>query len=166
MPTFIVINLGICYLQFTQSEYIASIGTNTVVYIGIAGLISAIACALSKRIQHKTCYDILACSVLISWYSYWLQHFRHDAPMFIAFPLFFVAITALLDITLINKRYTFDQESIETIRFYSDLGPLHPAIIITGLLISTFLTEHYLLFPVLMNAYIVRYTLSSCLEQS
>ncbi len=165
MPTFITLNLALSYLVQTGSPYIRFFTSSVCLYIGLAGIVISLLCALSRKISYNLWYDALACSLVLTWFAYWHEFFLDDAPMFHLFPLFFAFITALVSIVFISKRHYFDQESMDTIHFYSEMDRFHPALIITALIVSIGLPGHYLLFPVLMNVYIVRYTLTACLHR-
>lgn len=165
MPTFILCNLAICYLIKTENSYIAYLNTNVALIISLCCVILSLIAGYSKKVSPSVWYDMLGCSILFTWLSYWLSLFDIEAPMFFFFPLFFAVMTAFVDIKFIHKKKHFDHESIETIKYYSSRSLLHPALIISLVLLSILITSHFLLFPVFMNAFIVRYTLSSCLYQ-
>jgi hypothetical protein len=134
--------------------------------LAISGIILSVGAALSKKISYTFWYDMLACCILLTWFSYWQQFFNKGAPMFFFFPLFFAVMVAFVDFKFINKKAYFDLDSIETIKFYSQLNFLNPVLIISALLISILIPQHFLLFPVLMNALIVRYTITNCLDRN
>ncbi len=164
MPAFIVLNLTLSFLVQTQSRYQAIFIAPTMLYIGLATIAISLITALSRKVPYTIWYDSLASGILLTWFCYWHLFFRNDLPMFYLFPLFFAFMTALVSIFFVSKRDRFDQESIEHLRFFSELELFHPALIIAAVLVSVLLPGHYLLFPVLMNVLIVRYTLTSCLD--
>ncbi len=164
MPTFILCNLAVSYLFKTGNPYLSYFNTDAALLLAFIAVILSLLAAYFKMLSAAVWYDLLACCILLTWVSYWQGFFSVDAPMFFFFPLFFAVMTAFVDLKFIYKRKYFDHDSIETIRFYSSRSLLHPALIIGSVLISILVTSHFILFPVLMNAYIVRYTLTRCLE--
>lgn len=165
MPAFIALNLILGFLAQTQSPYQMLLASSTVFYAGITIIAAGLLLTFTRNIDDAIRYDTLACGVLLSWFSHWHLFFANDLPMFYLFPLFFALMTALVSLVFIGKRDQFDRESLEHLRYFAKRPLLHPALVITAVVVSIFLPSHYLLFPVLMNAFIVRYTLTRCLPE-
>ena len=164
MPLFITFNLIIGYLVQTQSPYQEIFISEITLYLGIGCIIASLIGSLIKLFNYNIWYDLFATGTLLTWFAYWHQFYLNETPMFFLFPLYFAFFVALVNILFISKRDRFDQESIDQMQYFSKMGRFHPGLIISGVLISLLLTDHYLLFPALITTFILRYTMTSCLK--
>ncbi len=164
MPLFITFSLTLSYLAHSQSPYQDLFTSEITLYLGIACIAISLSGALIKIFSSNIWYDLFATGTLLTWFAYWHPLFKNDTPMFFLFPFFYAFLTILFYILLTSKKDRFDQESIEHMQYFSKKGQFHPGLIVTAILISLLLTNHYLLYPVLMSIFIVRYTMTSCLK--
>ena len=164
MPKFIVLCLVLGVLVKLQSPYQEWFKTVQMYYLGIGCILIAGTAWLSKKIKFIAPFDWFAVGALLIWFYRWHQFYRDDAPMFYLFPLFFAIVTALVTAILVNQRDQFDQESIEYFQYFSNLIILNTGFIASCVLLSLFLTDHFMLYPVAMMVYLLRFVLTSCLE--
>ena len=164
MPLFITFCLVLSYLAHIKSPYQDIFTSEITLYLGIGCIAISLSGALIKILNSNIWYDLFATGTLLTWFAYWHPFFLYETPMFFLFPLYFAFLTALVHILFISKRDRFDQESIDHMQYFSRMGRFHPGLIVAAILISLLLTNHYLLYPVLMSTFIVRYTMTSCLK--
>lgn len=164
MPAFITLSLILSYLVQTESPYQHIFTATITTHLGLACITISIISVIIKKSLYTVCYDLFATGALLTWFSNWHQFFRNDVPMFYLFPLYFAFLTALVSLLFISKRDRFDQESVDHIRYFNEMTRFHPGLVVSGVLISMLLPEHYLLFPVAMSLFIVRYTFTRCAD--
>lgn len=165
MPAFIALSIFLSYLVQTESPYQFLFTSEVTIYLGLFCFAISIAGTVIKKNFYPVWYDLFATAALLVWFPYWHQFFRNDAPMFYIFPLYFAFLTALVSLLFINKRDQLDQESIDHLRYFDDMAQFHPGLVISGVIVSMMLPGHYLLFPIAMSLFIVRYTLSCCADR-
>lgn len=163
MPLFIILNLSLSFLQQTDSVYLELFTTNRTVFVGLTITVLGLIIALMKLRNFKIWYDLVASGVLLIWFADWYGQFQDDAPMFFFFPLYFCFLTVFVTFFFINQREQIDEESLRYLKSISNVTALHIAIIIF-LFISLLLKNHFLLFPISMSFFILRFTLISCIE--
>lgn len=164
MPLFITFSLILSYLAHTQSPYQDVFTSEITLYLGVTCIFISLSGAFMHLLNSNIWYDLFAMGTLLTWFAYWHPFFSDETPMFYMFPLYFAFLTALVHILFISKRDRFDQESIEHMQYFSKMGRFHPGLIVSAILISLLLMKHYLLYPVLMGIFILRYTMTRCLE--
>jgi hypothetical protein len=164
MTKFILLCLVLGILVKIQSPYQEWFKTVEMYYLGIACILIAISAWLMKKTTLIAPFDWFAVGAFLIWFYRWHQFYRDDAPMFYLFPLFFAIITAVVTLYYINQRDHFDQEAIEYLQYFSNLTALNTGFIAMCVILSLFLTDHFMLYPVAMVVYILRFVLSSCLE--
>lgn len=162
MPVLISLSILLSYLAQTESPYLALFVTPITIYLGLTGIAVSIVGAVVNKKVYPVWYDLFATSALLIWFSYWQPFFRSDAPMFYLFPLYFAFLTALVSLFFINKRDRLDQESIDHLKYFNEMGRFHPGWVVSGVLVAILLPWQYLLFPLAMSLLIIRYTLSCC----
>ncbi len=164
MTKFILLCLVLGILVKIQSPYQEWFKTVEMFYLGIACILVAIIAWLLKKTTLIAPFDWFAFGTLLIWFYRWHQFYRDDAPMFYLFPLFFAVVTALVTLYYINQRDHFDQETIKYFQYFSNLALLNTVFIAICVISSLFLTNHFMLYPVAMVVYILRFVLSTCLE--
>ena len=164
MPVFITLNLLLSYLAQTESPYQNFFTATITIYLGLACIAISMIGAMIRKNYYLAWYDLFATGALLTWFSNWHQFFRNDAPMFYLFPLYFAFLTALVSLLFISKRDRFDQESVDHIRYFSDMTRFHPGLVVSAVLVSMLLPGHYLFFPIAMSLFIIRYTFTCCAD--
>jgi hypothetical protein len=91
--------------------------------------------------------------------------FNKDSPIFFFFPLYFAFMTAFVSLFFINQRHKIDYETLRLMQSLSEMKGLQPWLVMSCVLVTLEFQKHYLLFPVMMTLLIMRFALSSCLEQ-
>ncbi|MDO9142446.1 MAG: hypothetical protein Q7U38_19170, partial [Methylobacter sp.] len=83
---------------------------------------------------------------------------------FFFFPLYYAMLTSIVTLTLINKSEYFDQESVMHLRYLEKNIRFNIFTVVALVLLSLLITRHYALYPIAMTLFIVRHTLTVCLE--
>lgn len=164
MPIFIAINLIISLLIQTSSPYLKLLTSPLFLNIGIACVAVSIFAALIKKISFKIWYDLFAVGALLIWFADWHILFQDDAPMFYFFPLYFCFLTAFVSIFFINQREYIDEDTLYYMKYLASMGRFHTGFLMFGILVSLQLKNHFLIYPIIMTLFIIKYTLTSCLE--
>jgi len=128
-------------------------------------IICSVIAAITKRIHFSYSYDGFAAGALLTWFSYWHQLFKSEAPMFYFFPLYFALLTAGVTIMFLKRDDWVDQESLDAMQRFSSFLRFHPGIMAAAILISLEFHSHFLLFPVAMTLFIMRYTFTCYLTK-
>ena len=165
MLLFIICSLSIGFLVKTDSPYSSLLNSPVALYVGLGFIICSAIAALSKRIHFSYCYDGFATGALLAWFSYWHQFFKDEIPMFYIFPLYFALITSLVTVIFLKQDDWIDQESLSAMHYISNFLRFHPVVISALVLISLEMYSHFLLFPITMTVFIMRYVFSSYLAE-
>ncbi|CAA9890730.1 conserved membrane hypothetical protein [Candidatus Methylobacter favarea] len=165
MPFFIIISLILSFLVQFASSLQNLLISPLLIYLGTGAAIFSIAGVIVKKIPLKIGYDIFASSTLLVWFAYWKMLFNKDSPIFFFFPLYFAFMTALVSLLLVNQAHKIDYDTYRGMQSVSEMQGLQPWLIMSCVLVTLEFQKHYLLFPVMMTLLIMRFALSSCLEQ-
>lgn len=165
MFVFIVSCLLLTFLVESQSFYLPYLVADTAWQLA-AGL--ALLCwlgGLAKKLSTPVWHDGFAAAVLWAWYGNWQPLFSPDAPMFYLFPPYFALLNAWLWWAVIGKSERFDRESREALAYLQKtLVRFDTRLLAAGVLAALWIPEHYLVFPLTMTLFIVRFSLQRCLE--
>lgn len=166
MIIFIFLSLYIAIILQESDVMYDILASDYSIYIGSVLLISCfIATATNfKRFPFKLRYDLFASSALLIWFSYWPDFFRDGSPVFTLYPLYFALITALFSLFFITKRERIDEDALVFLQWLSDSGRFNPSVLMVGIMASLWFPEFFMLFPVLVTLWVVRYTLACCLD--
>jgi len=136
-------------------------------YLGLVLLTSCFIAAVAKfkRFPYKLRYDLFAAAALLIWFSQWPPFFRVNSPVFLYYPLYFAFITAFLSLVFITKRDRMDEDAVVVLQWLSDSGRFNPIVIMLAVMGSLWFPEHFMLFPVAMTLWVVRFTLACCLDE-
>ena len=164
MIGFILCSLSLAALVQTQNEFLQLLATPEALGIGLTITTASLLAGYLKKIPTVTWHDGFASGSLLVWYAYWEPQFIDDAPMFFYFPLYYALLTSIVTLTLINKSEYFDQESIVQLRYLDKISRFDISAIVVFVLISLLITDHYALYPIAMTFFIIRHTMTACLE--
>lgn len=164
MPTFIVCSLLLSFLVQYESPYLDLLTSPAVLALGLIATAASIIGALLKKMPAVVWYDMFAVGTLLTWFAYWHQVFNDDAPMFYFFPLYYTLLTSVIALLFINRAERFDAESVQQLRFADKHTRLDTRAIVAFVLLSLVITRHYMLYPIAMTLFVVRYMLTRCLE--
>ncbi|MDD5578907.1 MAG: hypothetical protein PHY16_06445 [Methylobacter sp.] len=165
MPFFITVSLFLSFIGQFASSVQSLLISPLFIYIGTGVALLSIAGIIIKKLHTKIGYDIFAGSTLLAWFAYWKMLFNEDSPLFFFFPLYFAFMTAFVSLFLINQQHKIDSETFSRMQSLSEMKGLQPWFIMSCVLVTLEFQKHYLLFPVMMTLLIMRFALSSCLEQ-
>ncbi|MGR8934004.1 MAG: hypothetical protein ACU837_06380 [Gammaproteobacteria bacterium] len=164
MPTFIICSLLLSFLVQNDSPYVALLASPTALIFGLAAIAASLIGALLKKMPGSLWHDLFAAGTLVTWFAYWHEIFNDDALMFYFFPLYFALLTALITLLVVNRIEHFDDESFAQLRFLQQNARLNTPAIVIFVLSSVVITRHYMLYPIAMTLFVMRYMLTRCLE--
>ena len=165
MPLFIILNLALSFLQQSAGSYLNLVTADTTVYIGLGMIIVSLIIAFSKSIHYIIWHDLFASGVLLTWFADWHGQFQNDAPMFFYCPLCCCVFTVFISFFFIIKREKIAEETIRNIKFLPNIAKPHIAIIIAIVLFSLLQKSQFLLFPIAMTLFILKFALTACLQE-
>lgn len=164
MIGFILCSLSLAVLVQNQNEFLQLLATPVALGIGLTIMAASLLAGYLKKVPTVTWHDGFATSSLLAWYAYWQPQFNDDAPMFFFFPLYYALLTSIVTLALINKSQYFDLESVEHLRYLEKISRFDISVIVVFVLISLLITRHYALYPIAMTFFIIRHTMTACLE--
>jgi len=164
MIGFILCSLTLAALVQNQNQFLQLLATPVALGIGLTVIAGSLLAGYLKKAPSIIWHDGFATGCLLVWYAYWEPQFSSGAPMFFFFPLYFALLTSIVTLTLINKSEYFDQESIVQLRYLEKHTRFNISVLVGLVLISLLITRHYTLYPIAMTLFIIRHTMTVCLE--
>jgi len=165
MPLFIALSLAFSFIVQNVSPLQSLLDSQIANYIGIALAAGSIAGIILKKLMAKIWYDVFASGALLAWFSYWKPLFNDDSPIFFFYPLYFAFMTAFVSLVFIQRFQVIDYATFRYMKSVIDKNKLPSWFLMTGVLVSLALHQHFLLFPIMMTLLIIRFALTSCFEQ-
>ena len=166
MIAFIICCSVLALLVQNQSEYLVFLTTNVALTISLSILIISLIIGYLKKLPTIIWHDGFATAGLFVWYGYWQPQFSEDAPMFLFYPVYFALFCGFVTLALIHKSGDFDRQSIEQLRYLDKMMRLDINMAIVFVLISLAIPRHYALYAMAMTFFIVRHTITVCLENT
>jgi hypothetical protein len=156
--------MSLAVLVQNQNQFLPLLATPAALGVGVTIAAVSLLLGYLKKVSSVIWHDGFATGCLVIWYAYWQPEFGDDAPMFFFFPLYFSLLTSVVTLTLINRSQDFDRESVEHLRYLNKISRFNINAIAAFVLLSLLVTEHYALYPVAMTLFIIRHTMTVCLE--
>ncbi len=166
MFVFIFLSLYLGFLLEDESLFRSLLSSSYSLYFGIFLQIANFlaACLKFEKIGFKFRYDLFAVGSILVWFAYWPPFFRFGSPIFDALPVYFAFITSAVSILYITNKRSVDPDALVWLQWLSDSGRFNPLIIMLGTMISLVLPEHFLLFPVAITMWVMRFALACSLN--
>ena len=164
MIVFILCNLLLAMLVQNQSNLLLLLATPLALGVGLAVMAVSLSAGYLKKAPTVIWHDAFASSCLLAWYAGWAPLFNDDAPMFFFFPLYYALFTSVVTLFFINKSQYFDQESVAQLRYLEKISRLDISATVILVLVSLLIPRHYALYPIAMTLFIIRHTITACLE--
>jgi hypothetical protein len=164
MIGFILCSISLAFLVQNQSGVLRYLESPVALGIGLAIMAISLLLGYLKKVPTIAWHDAFASSALLIWYAYWQPQFDEQAPMFFFFPLYFSLLTSIVTVALINRSDNFDLESIQHLRYLEKNTRFNIATVIVFVLLSLLITKHFALYPIAMSIFIIRHTITVCLE--
>lgn len=158
MLLFIAINL--CLGLWVRSEYFIPEVFSSAYIFYIFGSITMLMMAYElirpNNPLKKLLFDLFACSVTVVWFSYWPPFFSEGSPVFTVFPLYFSLMAAVISLFFSQQQIVdLNRHLVNPLKAY--LTVIKPIYLMVGVCIALAFPSHFLLFPVLMTLFVVRY---------
>lgn len=161
MLMFISLSLGLCVAErFAVSSFLVN---DFLLYGCLISALVAIVFTYLKKFSDMLLYDWFSSSTLLVWFAYWKPLFEKDSPMFFFYPLYFAMTTSLI-ILLLNNRYRIDETTKKYMQRWDRESAMPAWSLMTFVLGSLALLQHYQIYPVLMTLLVLRFAFSLCLE--
>jgi len=164
MFLFIGFSLGLCFLLQATSPWLSWLVTPWVLYGGLAVALLSIVAVILDRGFSRLWHDLFSGSVLLVWYAYWQPLFKDDTPVFFAYALYFVFMTAFVELFFIGQRQNIDKEVLRQLQLLAKNLQIKSWMVMVLVLVSLELLDHYMLYPVAMTLLMLRYALSTYLK--
>lgn len=165
MPFFILFSLSIGYLAYHSNPLLGYLLLPALTSIGVVLLaISAIGVLLKKPAAINW-YDLFAGSSLLVWFNYWHQFFKDESPMFLYFPFYLATVAACVWVFFIGQRHKVDAQTLAYMRAFSKTSRIQALIVMSLVIASLQMTEHYLIYPVAMTLLIFKFAFDECVKQ-
>ncbi len=164
MFIFIGFSLALCFLLQAASPWLDWLVSPWVLYGGLTVAVFSLVADMVNRGLTGVWHDLFSSSVLLVWYAYWQPLFKDDTPVFFAYSLYFVFMTAFVELFFIGKKDNIDKEVLRQLRMVAKNIRVKSWMVMLLVLYSLDLLEHYLLYPVAMTLLTLRFALSSYLE--
>lgn len=165
MPVFIVLCLILSFLVQTNQPLQALLINQQVTYACVGGAALIMLGVGLKKLKSLMWFDFFASFILISWFSYWKPLFVYDSPIFFSFPIYFILHTLLAWYFLVNRRDNIDKESFMYLQLFANHSMTQPWFIMLYVLVSLYLVDHFLQFPIAMSLLMLRFAISGCLQR-
>lgn len=117
-----------------------------------------------QKIKFTRGYDLIALGSLLVWFVTWQSEYNLDKVIFLITPVAFTLVSVMTTLIFISQRNHIDSKDIELMFSISWIGRLSLSVLPFMLLGSLFMPKHYLLYPILMLLFIIRFALETCLQ--
>jgi hypothetical protein len=166
MLVFISLSIALCFLIEIASPLQTLLSSPPFIYIGLTGSILSIVVVFFKKLSDNIAYDAFSTSTLILWFAYWkpMPMFTADSPVFFYFPLYFALMAAFFILLLTNQSQQIDRETLQYMHHIDKERAMPAWSLMLCVLGSLAVTQHYMLYPVLMTLLMLRFAFSSCLQ--
>ncbi|MDO9212344.1 MAG: hypothetical protein Q7U23_00760 [Methylococcales bacterium] len=167
MLIFISLSLVLCYLVQVSISLPAILTSEYFVYGGLGIALISILGMFFKKLPNIVGYDGFSSGTLLLWFAYWkpMPFFTSDSPIFFFFPLYFALMSAFITLFLSNQNHRIDKESLGYMRTFDREKAIPAWALMLCVLGSVEVTQHYQLYPVMMTLLMLRFALSSCVEE-
>lgn len=161
MPLFILSNLFLSFIQLRADHIVELVATDTALYFCIGTLLVGLIILVLIKQWQNFAHDLFLSGLVWSWFSDWHGDFQPDAPMFFFFPLYFCFLTVFIAFRFNRQQLVLEPEIREKVITISHSRILNFSVILC-LTVSVFIKSHFLLFPIAMTFYLLRYALWLC----
>jgi hypothetical protein len=168
MPVFIGLSLALCFLIETNNPLQTVLTSMPFVYIGLTGSILSIVAMFFKKLSDNIGYDAFSASTLLLWFAYWkpMPMFTADSPVFFYFPLYFALMAAFFILLLTNQSQQIDRETLQYMQRFDKERAMPAWALMLCVLGSLEVTQHYMLYPVLMTLLMLRFAFAKCVQDN
>ncbi len=168
MLVFISLSIAICFLIETASPLQTILASPPFIYVGLTGALLSIVAVFFKKLRDNIGYDAFSSSTLLLWFAYWkpMPLFNGDSPIFFYFPLYLALMAAFFTLLLINQSQRIDKESLKYMQHLDKERVMPSWSLMLCVLGSLEVTQHYMLYPVLMTLLMLRFAFSRCLQEN
>jgi len=166
MFIFILVNLFLGLLLKNDSSSNFLLLSDYFQYAGaILLIVNFIAAVIkTKKIPFGFHYDLFAVGSILIWFSYWPPYFREGSPLFYVLPLYFAFIAAFFTLTFTNRKNGLEPDEINKLQMFPNFVITSPLTIMTCVIVSLALPQHFMLFPIAITLLIAHFSLACYLR--
>ena len=164
MLVFIILSLGLCFIQQFADSLITLLVSPFFIYAGLATALAGIVCMFFNKLPIIVGYEAFSGGTLLLWFAYWKTQFNPDSPIFFFFPLYFALMSAFITLFLSDQSHRLDKESLRYMKYLDEERIMPAWSLMVCVLISLEMRQHYQLYPVLMTLLMLRFAFSNCLR--
>ena len=164
MFMFIAFSLALCFMLQANSPWLDFFAVPWVNYGGLAVAVIGLIGEIIKKGPSRLWHDLFSAGVLVFWYPYWKPFFTEDTPVFFAYALYFVFMSAFIELFFISPRNNIDKVVLEQLQLLAQKMPVKSWMVMLLVLVSMETLDHYMLYPVAMTLLMLRFALSAYLD--
>ena len=165
LPIFTFFSLLLTFLVLSRSPLLPYLSNRWSLYAGLVVIVVSGVLALSRRIHYRYQYDVFSFGCLLIWFAYWPETFGINAPIFSFYPVYFVLFSVYISHFVINKRSDLAADQLQLMRIIYGFFGMRADVLVVLVLVSLWLTGHYLIYPIIMTFLLIRYAFSVCLDE-
>ncbi len=163
LPYFTLINLVLVLIVFLRPDLHEKTGVTWLMPVGLCFMALSGVISLTMRDRYRLTYDLFLVGALVFWWVYWREVYQPGAPLFKFYPIYFTILSLLLTACVINPRQRFDDDQLQLMRLLDGLFLFRPELLVGLTLVSLYLPEQYVFYPVIVSFVYIRYAIVECL---
>jgi hypothetical protein len=164
LPLFTFGSVMLAYLVGSKSEFLRYLNQAWTIYLGLGGMVIALLLHRLPRLHYGYKYDLFLLGSVLIWFSYWQREYRLDAPVFYCYPIYFILLGLGATYWASGNDELKDPEAelLKIVRrvYGFSLFQIAPFLV----LLSLFLPQIYLIYPVLTSLLILYYVFTAWLH--
>lgn len=160
LPLFTFTSLFYLNLIWTESNLVAYLETDYALFFGLFWVVLSSLLGVLKKFHYQYTYDLYAFGCVLIWFAYWRRFFRLDAPIFSLYPIFFVVLSLSITYLVINRSQYLASDQIMLMRLIHKYWLFQAPLLAFVMLCSFLDPEHYLIYPIMMSFFFVRFAFS------
>ncbi|HEB78125.1 MAG TPA: hypothetical protein ENI90_06340 [Methylothermaceae bacterium] len=133
--------------------------------VGLFAVLTACFLGWKRRLSTQRVYDLLLWGSLWIWLAYWSRLFSLEAPMFKAYPVFFVFIDVFTSYFVLGHSERWSTEEYYVLEAWARQWWFSEKLWAVVVVVSLLMTRHYLIYPLAVGLLTVRRALGRALEQ-
>jgi len=164
LPLFTTASICLFFIVQTDNPLLVILATDSVLYAGLICVVLSGLLAATRRSPPRWNYDVFALGTLMIWSAYWREFIRVDAPLFHFYPVFFVLLTGVFTLFIVNPGHRFDADTLSRMMTLYRLKPFSVPVLAGLTLASLYFPNHFVMYPLVLSLLILRYAIGTCLD--
>ncbi len=164
LPLFTLCSAALGYLVWKESDLLGYLSTAWTIHLGLGCIATAWLLHHFPHVHYGYKYDLFLTGCLLVWFSHWQEEYRIDAPVFYCYPIYFVllGLGATYWVSGNDELKDPEAELLKIVRrvYGFSLFQIAPFLI----LLSLFLPQIYLIYPLLTSLLVLHYVFTAWLH--